>query len=231
MILKYDTLLYRSSRSTQDFMSENPVQWGTRDGWPEMSNYSSRVEKKLPERRLPLAISTFTNHLIQTRKILTQREFADAYMQEHKSIFSQLSDHDRKCIWVRAARCFYPSCVQSLQGYALLVENHGGFSAVYWDVQEDASKGHDVTCLVADYYRINVQLKGVRNPNRLFWDDVRRKSPSFDANAIIVELPTLHDRPNTFGNLSWYHVSDFHKVFELRERYLRQISGDLFSSL
>lgn len=110
----------------------------------------------------------------------------------------------------RLYRNFYPSAIDSLHVWAMLVET-GCFACCALDVMKDAVDKTDLTVWTLDRQCVKICLY-VDSPNCKWWTRYKRSIRGKAAGAI--DLILKMERPKGVGNKRWYTLEDLLPVFE-----------------
>jgi hypothetical protein len=206
------TLHYETTGSIQRWADENPMDWGEDKNWRAKAIAVFKLH-------MPLGFGTWFRYLKTTGGLPTQEQFIELYIREHIDWWNHLDKETRECAIARAARQFFPSAVDSVFVYKLMIENSTGLSAVHLDVLEDAELKRDVSIFVGDErHRISMDLKGPLTAYQQECNEHKAIYRRGDPSVIIVQMPW---RRKTFGNKRWFELGDFQHIFELRDHYLK----------
>lgn len=195
-------LIYLSSSAIKSFCTRHPIQWATRE-------IAEQGDILTPTP----GMQVFFDMLLEGNKLFTQDQYYDRACVVWGDWLARLDDKTRWGIKARLYRNFYPSAIDSIHAWALLVET-GLFDACYIDPLEDAKSKTDITVWTKDRRSISIALYwgGAYSRRRTEYKRLVRGGP---VNAVDVILP--EDRPRAPGNKRWYETQDFAPVLEMAE--------------
>lgn len=195
-------LIYLSSNAIKSFCTAHPIQWATR----EIANQGD-ILTPTP------GMQVFFDLLLESNRLFNQEQYYARACQVWRDWLDRLDDRRRWGIKARLYRNFYPSGIDSIHAWALLVET-GLFDACYIDPLDDAKSKTDITVITKDRRAISIALYfgGAYSRQRT---EYKRRVRGGPANAVDVILPET--RPRSPGNKRWYEVQDFAHVLELAE--------------
>lgn len=208
-------LVYYRSDEIQRFCSENPIDWKTRKE-AEMGN----IMPPSP------AIGIFFSTLMDYGHLFTQQEYYREAWNAWKPWTRELSEEEAAGMKARLYRNFYPSAIDSLHAWSLLVES-GEFAYCILDTAEDATDKKDITVWTNDDISIGIELFAANNYTGKWRKHKARYRGTPDGKT--VEVPLTFDRPRRPGNKRWYTMADFKVVLEtIQEMRERKQSTELY---
>ena len=198
-------LVYISSQAIKNFCASHPIIWpppwlSTRGGPGDQAG--------LPP--VP-SVEVFLDLLRVKHGLFTQEDFWQASVSSWGNWYSNLGaeapDGSRALLQrglkAKAYRNFYPSMIDSLHVWAMLVEA-GEFDRCWLDSVEDYTSKTDLTVCNKSGIIWRIALQGrARNIHR---PTARGLMPT---KTSIVNLPSRKDRPATEGNKQWFILDDF----------------------
>ena len=198
---KETALLYMSSQSIQAYCADHPIVWHCRE-----DTYSGDVLTPTP------AMSIFFNLLSERAALFTQ----DDYWQYAKASWADwIATLDaRVVIGLRARldRNFYPSAIDSLYVWALLVET-GLFTRCTIDTVADAVGKTDISVWPKlDSPAIKIGLRAGTRYCDARTDYKRQYRGAADGKMIDLVLDMNRDRAP--GNKRWYNAKDIQPVID-----------------
>lgn len=200
-------LAYFSSDSIMVFCGNNPIRWGTRE-------QADAGDLLTPTP----AMAEFFRLLTKTGNLPTQKEYAEFCWQDWQTWRATLTDDQARGVSWRLYRNFYPSAIDSLHVWALLVES-GRFDKCILDTADDACGKTDISVWpVMNGDPIKIALYSGSKESRRRTAYKRSHRGIVDPSAIDVILPM--DRPKYPGNKRWYTMDDLQPVFAVLEERL-----------
>ena len=195
-------LMYLSSNAIQSFCTKHPIQWHTRQ-LAEQGDILTPTP----------GMQVFFDMLLESNRLFTQKQYYEKACVVWSDWLERLDDKRREGIKARLFRNFYPSAIDSIHSWSLLVET-GLFDACYIDPLEDAKSKTDITVVTKYRNPISIALYfgGAYSKRRTEYKRIARGG-SIDAVDVI--LP--EERPRTPGNKRWYKTEDFAHVLNLAQ--------------
>ena len=193
-------LVYWSSRAVQQFCARHPIEWSTRD-------LAKQGDLLTPTP----GMQVFFELLLKDSRLFDQAQYYAKACAVWSDWMAHLDESTREGIKARLYRNFYPSGIDSLHAWALLVET-GLFDACLIDPLADATSKTDITVFTKDRRPISIALYA-GNPYSRQLTRYKRRVRGGAPNAIDVILPM--DRPQRPGNKRWYEIQDFGPVLDL----------------
>lgn len=191
------TLLYLRSDVIERFIEENPIDWGGGEA-AQRANSDGNLFTPIP------AMFCFFDFLNKRKSLFTQSDYARFSYESFGGWVEGLEDRQKHGLIWRLKRNFYPSAIDSLHVWALLVES-GKFDSCTLDVQADAVGKKDLTCKTKDGATIKIQLKGCRSDTAYFFDWRKWTSRGIDSEALEIWLPWEREKK---GGKRWYNWND-----------------------
>jgi hypothetical protein len=204
-------ILFRSSRAIVEFVDKNPINW---------SNYEFAKRGGIGDQagihRYSPVVNLWVNRW-NFPNMPTTDEFKDfcieQWIQESNGKWPENPVHIDG-ITAKLHRNFYPSCVDLMHVFALLVESKR-LAGVEYDYVSDSVGKIDLTVTRDDGNRAGILLKigtpASRDAAR--YKSTFRKQPVPLYPLIPIDLDT-DIRDKTFGNKRWYELEDFQKLFD-----------------
>ena len=197
------SLIYISPRKIMRFLADNPVDWkyDDRDVADTLGN----------KKTITPGMALFFDLLQKRGELFTQREyvlFANHYWNEWLNGFSA---EERRAILIRTGVNFYPSAIDSLHVWGLLVES-GKFEMCLIDPLMDAVSKVDLTLYPNNgLLPIKVALFAPTERSKK-WRKQKAKFRGIDSEC--VEIPLDMDSPKRPGNKRWYGIKDLKPIFD-----------------
>ena len=193
-------LLYFSSTLILEFGKKHPVDMYTRD-LAEMGDILTPTP----------AMGEFFDCLLNAGRLITQGDYITYACNQWVVWFTGLKSHQKEGIIARLARNFYPSAIDSLHAWALLVES-GKFKSAIIDILEDAVGKTDLTVEAKNgiKYKIGLSIDNAYTRQREAYKRTYRGDVPHD--LIDIRLPMER---NKIGNKRWYEIEDFEPLFEI----------------
>ena len=193
-------LIYLSSGAVQQFCAQHPIEWCSR----ELAEQGD-ILTPTP------GMQVFFAMLLEGNRLFDQAQYYAKACAVWGDWLARLDEKERQGIKARLYRNFYPSAIDSLHAWALLVET-GLFDACLIDPLADSRAKTDITVFTKDRRAISIALyAGSAYARRR--TQHKRQARGGAPNAIDVILPM--DRPQRPGNKRWYEIQDFGPVLEL----------------
>jgi len=193
-------LVYIKSQSILDFLEKHPVNWANRDLAKRGGMGDSAGMPPTP------AVREFLSLLRQTHDLFTQDAFASHCQHAWSDWWDTLNDRQQLGVTAKLYRNFYPSLIDSLHVWSLLVEAQW-FDRCIMDSCDDATGDTDLT-LTRDDKTIRVALIG---PTAAAQED-RHFKRTYRHNGVPVSCYTVQlpaQRPMAPGNKRWFCLDDF----------------------
>jgi len=198
---KETRLVYFSSDYIVRFCKEHRIDWGLR----QEARYA---ENWLIE---PSAMGMFFDLLTEKGDLFTQYEYCEFAMHAPVTAngmeWQRLTVELQDCLFRgRLMRNFYPSGIDTLHAWALLVET-GQFEQCIIDTAEDAVGKTDLTLQSKSGEMYHVALR-VGSEYTDSWQSRKAQRGERPADTIEIILP-CDERPKGPGNKRWYEIEDF----------------------
>ena len=193
-------LQYYASRSIVEFYRRNPL---PSDTW---TDDETQRRARLNVRIQPPAMGVFFRLLTTNRGLFTFEEYSRfAVLERMRS-----SDGSTKTVMARLKRNFFPSAIDSLHVFAMLVET-GEFEAAWLDVLEDVTGATDISVQKGDGSVVPIALS---IKTRWSIECARKKARSScrasqRPGTVNVYLTLNRGR---IGNKRWYQAEDLEKA-------------------
>lgn len=200
---KHVALLYFASGAIEDYCRRYPVEWPSR----ELANGPGNLMTPTS------AMAVFFDLLAKNGRLFTQREYVDYAWTVWSEWKKTLTDTETLGIEARLYRNFYPSAIDSMHVWALLVETRA-FAYCSLDTAHDALGKTDLTVVSKDRRVVKVALlSGTAYSKR--WTSYKRKARGEVRGTVDIILPM--NRPREPGNKRWYRLDDLVPVFKAFE--------------
>ena len=198
---KETALLYLSSQSIQDYCEEHPIIWHRKE-----DTFDGDVLTPTP------AMAMFFGLLSETGALFSQAEYWHYARSGWGDWISGLSARTINGLRARLDRNFYPSAIDSLHVWALLVET-GLFARCSIDTVADAVGKADITVWpTLGGTAIKIGLRAGTRYCDARTEYKRRYRGATDAEMIDIVLDM--GRPQSPGNKRWYSVDDLQPVID-----------------
>lgn len=220
MIQSSIALTYFSSRCIEGYVKEHPIEWPSRELAGTVKNM-----------RIPFScIGEFFELLKERKGLFTQEEYVDYVFDKWGAVLKRLVIDEHEGLAARLKRNFYPSAVDSLHVFALLVES-GEVEKCTLDTLDDVVSKIDLSVTSKDDLRIGIALRAGSFEAQK-WAVHKKAHRGGSANNMhVVEVPLPMDRPKCPGNKRWYRTEDFGEVFKALDRKMLQSQEKLGSGL
>jgi len=198
-------LQYYSSAYIVGFCRKHPIDW--MPAWASERRRGALADQcGMPPKP---SVAIFFELLTAGKKLFTQGEFWSRCVESWDGEWWQKLDaHRRTALQAKAYANFYPSCIDQLHVWALLVEE-GDFDECFLDTLEDYV-GHSDLTLVRNGTRIKI---GLRIGSRHAQQDRSYKLTHRKADQSVVDVPLPLDRPmDARSNKRWYEWSDLSRL-------------------
>lgn len=173
--------------------------------------------------RIPLFIDTFNMLLDAYKRLPTQKEFVEGYIDEHKEILdSKLSTSDYKALEARLMRS-YPSLVRDLHFYTLLKEHKNMFDDFNYSRYNDTEKGVDFSIKYLNkWFYIHCYVGTKRSKKAKKKKDKRKFMKTFTDGYHL-------DLILNFNDVKTKKVGDFYLYSKKHLVYLKKIMEDIIN--
>lgn len=195
------SLIYIPSCAIVEYVAANPVNW--LDHYRYMAKRGG-IGDTAGITPTP-AVYEFLSLYHHKKGLFTQREYAEWCFEQWHEWLTEKTDEQRRGVGVKLYRNFYPSMIDSLHVWAMMVET-GGFHACILDSTLDAVGKTDLT-LVRDSmtYRVALLIDSANGVGDRRYKLAYRSTDS-DTACIEIRLPLSRDK--TPGNKRWYYPAD-----------------------
>lgn len=203
------TLLYLGSKAIENYIARHPVSWAN----AELAKRGGIGDRAgMPPTPM---VYEFFSLVAQKQGLFTQSEYRDHCFEQWCS-WNKLENQDmREGVAAKLYRNVYPSMVNTLHAWSLLVEARW-FDLCVIDTATDALSKHDLivsrsgcTPIALDLF---IQTERAVN-DRQYKLSHRKASRDFVCESFDVPLP-IHDRQKRQpGNMRWYCLKDFAHVY------------------
>ena len=200
---KHIVLSYFSSDVIKEFCANNPIDWADREVANTFGNLLTPTS----------AMAVFFDLLTQYGNLFTQSEYVRGAWVTWGDWKSELERDAIVKIEARLYRNFYPSAIDSLHVWALLVES-GQFARCILDTAQDAYSKTDLTVWTCEGNLAKIALSA-GNKYSQQWARYKRRVRGGASDAINILLPM--NRRKFPGNKRWYRLEDLMPVFEALE--------------
>jgi len=192
-------LLYFSSTTILEFGKKHPVDMYTRD-LAELGDILTPTP----------AMGEFFDCLLNKGKLITQEEYITYTLNQWQEWVTGLKSWQKEGIVARLARNFYPSAIDTIHAWALLVES-GKFKSAVIDILEDAVGKTDLTVEAKNgrKYKIGLSIDNAYTRRREAYKRTYRGIVPEDLIDIRLSMAR-----NKIGNKRWYEIGDFKPLFE-----------------
>lgn len=200
--MKETALLYISSDAIMNYCGNHPLEWPERND----ANGAGNVLTPTP------AIAVFFRLLTKTGNLFTQEDYKRFAWQEWADSRSRYTQAQFDGLGARLYRNFYPSAIDSLHVWALLVET-GRFDKCVIDTVADAVGKTDITVwptLGGDPIRVALYTDNKYSKERTEYKRLFRGS----APVGTIDVTLKMDRPRQPGNKRWYNQADLNPIFD-----------------
>jgi len=196
-------LIYLSPLRIVRFLEANPVDWKDKD---------KKLANTLGNRKPPTpGMAVFFDFLQKTGDLFTQREYIEYAFQVWHDWVSKMDRNERYAQKVRIGRNFYPSAIDSLHVWGLLVDT-GKFEYCNVDPLIDAMAKVDLTLYPNNKSKpIKISL-APDTMNSRKWR--RHKTLHRGVDTESIEIILTMNRIQNPGNKRWYTLADFNPVFD-----------------
>lgn len=188
-------LTYMSSDSIKEFCTRNPIRWTD----PKLANGPGNLFTPSP------AIAIFFEAFLCIGRLFTQVEYVEFAWHSWGDWKGTLSEKEVAGIESRLYRNFYPSGIDSLYVWSLLVES-GCCEKCVLDTADDAVGKTDITVWLKDGTEKKLALYVGSNRGGA-WTKYKREHRG-DVSEDLIDLVLSMDKPRSPGNKRWYGVED-----------------------
>lgn len=197
-------LVYIKSQTILAFLDSHPIDWSDKELAKRGGIGDQAGRPPTP------SVREFLVLLRQERGLFTQEAFVIHCAQVWATWWNTLSKHHQAGVKAKLYRNFYPSLIDSLHVWSMLVEAQW-FDRCVLDSCDDATGDTDLT-LSRDSLTIRIALIG---PTKAAITDRQYKrtvrNGGHDTEVVTVQLP--RDRPFGPGRKRWYRLDDF-RIFQ-----------------
>jgi hypothetical protein len=215
--MKETALLYISSDAIENYCANHPLEWPERS----VANGEGNVLTPTP------AIAVFFRLLTKTGDLFTQQAYLSFAWQEWAESRHKFTQAQIDGLGARLYRNFYPSAIDSLHVWALLVET-GRFDKCVIDTVADAVGKTDITVwptLNGNPLRIALYTD---NPYSRARTEYKREFRGAAPRGTI-DVTLKMDRPKQPGNKRWYNQADLTPIFNALRGQLGATTGPAFA--
>ena len=199
-------LLYFSSTTILEFCKKHPVNMYTRD-LAELGDILTPTP----------AMGEFFDCLMDVGRLITQEDYITYALNQWHEWFTGLPSQQKEGTVARLARNFYPSAIDTIHAWALLVES-GKFKSAIIDILEDAVGKTDLTVEAKNGYKYKIGLS-IDNPYSR-QREVYKRTYRGDVPDDLIDIRLPMER-NKIGNKRWYEIEDFEPLFgQIRKKEL-----------
>jgi len=195
-------LAYFASSYIVQFIVEHPVLWPDR----VLANTLGNRLTPSPAMGVFFDLLTFSNCLF------TQKEYSDYAWSVWADWHRELSEGERFGVEARLWRNFYPSAIDSLHVWSLLVES-GNFSQCVLSTASDAIGKTDLTVWTKQGKEIKIALR-IGGDYSQGWSDYKRQRRNGYEGVIAIDLILPMERPRSPGNKRWYQPGDLEVLYQ-----------------
>lgn len=195
------SLIYVPSWAIVEYVASNPVNW-----LDHMRHMAKRggIGDTAGVTPTP-AVYEFLSLYHHEKGLFTQRRYAEWCFAQWREWLGEKTDDQRRGVGVKLYRNFYPSMIDSLHVWAMMVEA-GGFHTCILDSTQDAIGKTDLT-LVQRGISYHVALL-IDSANSVGDRRYKLGHRSGDAPADCIEIRLPLSREKTPGNKRWYSPAD-----------------------
>jgi hypothetical protein len=195
-------LLYFASNAIKSYCSRNPVRWYDR----ELANGPGNKLTPTP------AIGVFFEKLTGEGRLFNQKEYIEYAWElpEWTEWKKELNSDVIAGVEARLCRNFYPSAIDSLHVWSMLVET-GKFWYCCLDIIQDAVGKSDLSVITHDRKKFKIALAIGSDYNNK-WVKYKRAKRGQCAEAIDVVLDM--SRKRSPGNKRWYEPEDLKPILD-----------------
>jgi len=195
-------LIYKSTGDILDYFRSYQVNWGDK----RLADNDGNVRTPSP------AIGMFYElYHLKGGDLFTQSEYYDYCAQKWGAWFMNLRENQKEGLRHRLYGSFYPSAVDTVYAWALLVETRR-FSKCIIDSLNDAVSKVDISVYDNRKNRYSLALSTDSKRNAEWKTHKRKYRGAMRGNTHEILLPL--SRPKGIGNKRWYEISDFYEFFE-----------------
>ena len=195
------SLIYVPSYAIVEYVASNPVNW--LDQYRHMAKRGG-VGDTAGVTPTP-AVYEFLALYHHKKGLFTQREYAEWCFSQWQEWLSDKTDDQRRGVGVKLYRNFYPSMIDSLHVWAMMVES-GGFHACILDSTQDAIGKTDLTLVRSGIsYRVALLIDSTNSVGDRRYKLAYRNTDN-DLSCIEIRLPLSREKAP--GNKRWYLPAD-----------------------
>lgn len=195
------SLIYVPSYAIVEYVARNPINWlgqyrhmAQRGGIGDTAGVTPTP-----------AVYEFLALYHNEKGLFTQRAYYEWCQEQWRDWLDEKTDEQRRGVGVKLYRNFYPSMIDSLHVWAMMVET-GGFHACILDSTLDAIGKTDLTLVRSGIsYRVAL-LSGSANSVGDRRYKLSHRSKDDDLSCIEIRLPM--SREQAPGNKRWYFTTD-----------------------
>jgi len=201
-------LIYLASGAIKDYCAMHPVNWSDR----ELACLGGPGDRA---GRPPVSsVEIFLDLLRSERGLFTQERFWDGCVASWGEWLLVLPNRNRRDdpevqrrgLQAKAYRNFYPSMIDSLHVWSMLVEV-GGFDRCFLDSVEDHTGKTDLTVCEKNGTVHRIALQGRSGKSKQMRRPAARGEMAPDVH--VVRMPDFAVRPRGVGNKQWFDKDDF----------------------
>lgn len=195
------SLIYVPSGAIVEYIASNPINWLRK--YRDMARRGG-IGDSAGVTPSP-AVYEFLSLYHHEKGLFTQRAYAEWCIEQWREWLTEKTDQQRFGVSVKLYRNFYPSMIDSLHVWAMMVET-GGFHSCILDSTLDAIGKTDLTLVrYGVSYRVAL-LSGSANSVGDRRYKLSHRSGDNDPSCIEIRLPM--SREQTPGNKRWYYPTD-----------------------
>jgi len=195
------SLIYVPSYAIVEYIANNPINW--LDHYRHMARRGG-VGDTAGVTPSP-AVYEFLALYHQEKGLFTQRRYAEWCQDKWRDWLADKTDEQRRGVGVKLYRNFYPSMIDSLHVWAMMVEA-GGFHACILDSTLDAIGKTDLTLVRSGVsYRVALLIDTSNSVGDRRYKLGHRNG---DAPTDCIEIRLPMSRDKTPGNKRWYYPTD-----------------------
>lgn len=197
------TMTYFSSRLIVEYAKEHPIEWPSRE-----------LADTVKDVRIPFScIGAFFELLKKKDGLFNQEEYIDYLLDTGRLDIEPYGFDGLMGLEARIKRNFYPSALDSLHVFALLVES-GRFARCTLDTLEDVVSKVDLSVTSKEGVCLGIALRAGSLSAKRWAVHKKMHRGGYGNTEDVIEVPLSMDRPREPGNKRWYSVEDFEEVFK-----------------
>jgi len=189
-------LVYFEGAIIKEYCALHPIDWASQ----ELANGPGNLLTPSP------ALEVFFETLTDSARLFDQAEYWEAASTKWVDWLNTLTDEQKLGVKARMYRNFYPSAIDSLHAWSLLVES-GKFAYCMLDTAQDAVSKRDITVCTKDRLSVGIALS-IATKESHKWMRHKRQCRG-RASGIVVPILLSMDKPRKPGNKRWYSIDDF----------------------